>query len=497
MTKKLFSRRLFRKNLFTVFLALQDKKNISNDELCWAYYNLGLYKTIIKVSDFGLQCKGLAAKTISFAACGDFKKAKQTLELFLQKNDCISLYIRLADALIPFMPKTASRVLEKVDIPLTLQTALFLKLGKREEAHSLLAEVLKRKEYRNSPELLLYYANSTQGLRPQEQLTLLNKYLLAFKLPKLRLKSRTASLSTLNIECNMKADIVHGPQVTIIMTTYNTGQRADVAIASILAQRYQNLELIVVDDASSDDTVEIVKAWSQKDKRVRLISLEQNVGTYVAKNIALLQAKGEFVTCHDSDDWSHPLKIEKQVKPLLKSHRLVATISSWVRLSDHGEYYARPVHPLMRQNPSSLMFRKDKVLKYAGIWDCVRTGADSEYIARLKVIFGRKKVMRIKEPLSFGAHRDDSLMTSIDTGYCDLGVSPQRLDYWEAWGHWHIDQTRQGKKPFISTNMLASRAFDVPEAIEVHKAKIALLLKSLEDANKAYGGYVDSQSSWE
>ena len=162
----------------------------------------------------------------------------------------------------------------------------------------------------------------------------------------------------------------------------------------------------------------------------------------------------------------------------------MATISSWVRLSDRGEYYARPVHPLMRQNPSSLMFRKEKVLKQAGIWDTVRTGADSEYIARLKLVFGRKKVKRIKEPLSFGAHREDSLMTSSETGYCDLGVSPQRLEYWEAWGHWHIDEVRKGKKPFISTDLLAERPFEAPRVIAVDKETTAQLLKSLQNVHK-------------
>ena len=481
---KLYTNHLFKKNYFLKAIAFDTKNKLKNDVKAWSYYSLDLYKTVVAISNSGLKCKGLVAKSISLAACGDFEKAKETVELLMNSGlNCTALYIRLADALVPFMPKTAAQILEKVEAPLTLEVALLLKLGEVQKAYTLLSQAIKNKTYRNSPELLLYYANAADKLRPQEQLTLLNKYLLMYDLPKVRLKNREEPLSTLNIECRKKKSI-HGPLVTVIMTTFNTGKRVNVAIESILSQTYENIELTVVDDASSDDTVQIINKWIEKDKRVKLLQLPQNVGTYVAKNIALLQANGKFITCHDSDDWSHPLKIEKQVKPLLKSHRLVATISSWVRLSDRGEYYARPVHPLMRQNPSSLMFRREKVLKQAGIWDTVRTGADSEYIARLKLVFGRKKIKRIKEPLSFGAHREDSLMTSSETGYCDLGVSPQRLDYWEAWGHWHIDEVRKGKKPFISTDLLAERPFEAPSVIDVDKETIARLLKSLKNVHK-------------
>lgn len=88
-----------------------------------------------------------------------------------------------------------------------------------------------------------------------------------------------------------------------------------------------------------------------------------------------------------------------------------------------------------------------------------------EYIARLKIVFGRLNIKRIKEPLAFGAHRDDSLMTSKDTGYCNIGMSPQRLEYWESWSKWHIEELAQGKKPNLEINLLAKRKFDAPQRI--------------------------------
>jgi len=454
-------------------MVLGKSKSLSDDYKVWSYYNLGMYKTASIFPKEQLRCRGLVAKIISLASCGEFEEAKSTLEFMLQHYNCHKYYIRLIDSLSPFMPHDALSLLETLtNKPTALHTALLLKLGKVEKAKELITTSILQKEYRTSPELLLYHSNALISILPKEQLTYINMYLASFKLPKLYLKDRTQSCSTLNISCRVHRKF-SGPLVSVIMTTYNIGQRVDIAIESILNQTYQNIELIVVDDKSSDNTVEIVERWVQKDRRVKLIKLSKNVGTYVAKNIALLQiAKGEFVTCHDSDDWSHPLKIQRQVEPLQKNRRLVASISSWVRLDDEGKFYARPVHPLMRQNPSSLLFRRKSVLKKVGIWDSVRTGADSEYIERIKLVVGRKNVLRIKEPLSFGAHREDSLMTASSTGFCDLGISSQRLEYWEAWRSWHINELRARKKPYLSSESFYERKFEAPKTIIVPKADI-------------------------
>ncbi len=438
-----------------------------------------MYKTASSYGNNALSCRGLFAKCVSLAAYGKLEESEKILKLYKKRMNCSRYNIKLADALAPYIPKLALSLLEGRSKPLPLYTALLLKLRENEKAFKLLSTAIQRKEYRKNPELLLYFTNATKHIEPKKQLTLLNIYLLMYNIPKLRLKDKTKPLSTLNIDCQLNKETT-GDLVTIIMTTFKTGERANIAIESILKQTYKNIELIIVDDASDDDTTYIIEEWIKKDKRVKLIQLKQNVGTYVAKNIALLQAKGHFITCHDSDDWSHPLKIERQIRPLLLNRYLVATISSWVRLSDDGEYYARPVHTLMRQNPSSLMFKKNEVLKHAGIWDCVRTGADSEFIARLKLIFGRTRVKRIKEPLSFGAHRTDSLMTSSDTGYCDLGMSPQRLDYWEAWGHWHLNAIQKNEKPFLPINMLSKRKFKAPNSILLDKKTIKSAIKGIK-----------------
>lgn len=153
-----------------------------------------------------------------------------------------------------------------------------------------------------------------------------------------------------------------GPLVSILMMVNEAQARIGSAIRLLLEQTCRDIELTVVDDASSGNTGEIVKASAKltHGSNMRVCRV------FIAEGIGLLFAMGEFVTCHDSDDWSHPLRIERQVVPLLKNKRLVFTTSHWVRMQNDGIYYARPVYPLMRINSASYLSRRELVIENAG-----------------------------------------------------------------------------------------------------------------------------------
>jgi glycosyltransferase involved in cell wall biosynthesis len=482
--KKTFYYWHFHKNNFTNAVVNRIKQHGKfNDLDAWAYYRLGMYVTVTNMPYSGLKWRGMFAKIVSFAACGKHEHAKKLIGEMDACSDCHLHFVELADSLAPFMPEQAFMLLERTVAPVTLWAALLMEVGQTLEAKKILSEAILKKEGRNNPELFLYSTNAMEVSTPQKKLMHLNRFLVTHKVPKVRLKDKTLPPVPTNVKCSSTKKHADGPLVSILMTTFQTSHRADVAIESVLGQSYKNIELIVVDDASSDDTPELIESWVKRDSRVKFIKLDSNVGTFVAKNIGLQHAKGMFVTCHDSDDWSHPLKIELQMQPLLKNKRLIATTSYWVRIDDDGLYYARPVHSLMRVNPSSPLFRRKEVLQHAGIWDCVRTGADSEFLVRLRLVFGKKAIKKIKKPLSLGAHRADSLMTANDTGYCDSSISPQRLAYWESWNKWHINELSAKKKPYLSTELLAERKFEAPEAILVPKDDIEKLLNRFGISN--------------
>ncbi|MBC1503152.1 glycosyltransferase family 2 protein [Listeria booriae] len=96
-------------------------------------------------------------------------------------------------------------------------------------------------------------------------------------------------------------------RISIIMPSYNSAKTIERAIQSVLAQTYQNLELLIIDDDSSDETCHIIQKIA--DERIRLIRLKQNGGSAVARNTGIEVATGRYIAFLDSDDSWHPKKL--------------------------------------------------------------------------------------------------------------------------------------------------------------------------------------------
>ncbi len=99
------------------------------------------------------------------------------------------------------------------------------------------------------------------------------------------------------------------PEVSVIIPAYNTETYIAKAIESALGQTEKNIEVIVVDDASTDRTVEVVRSFT--DKRLKLLINPKNLGAGGARNLALRESKGRWVAVLDSDDWYAPERLEK------------------------------------------------------------------------------------------------------------------------------------------------------------------------------------------
>lgn len=450
----------------------------SSHEL-WSFYKLGMYESVSASARHDDGWRGGFARTVSLAACGQPAAAMQEAARLTRRWPRDSLRTALADALAPYVPEFALHLLDGIERTTLLRAALLLRTDATREARSLLQQALQQSSTSGrSAQLHLLASNADPG-SPTKQLAHLNAFLGGYRLPPLALLDPDHPPGPTNLRIAEALPPRHGPRVSVVMTAYQSGERVGPAIRSVLEQTYQDIELIVVDDASDDDTAAVIAGWAARDARVKPIRLPHNVGTYAAKNIGLRHASGEFATCHDSDDWSHPLKIERQVEPLLNDRRLVYSVSEWVRMQDDGHYYARPVHPLMRVNPSSPLFRRKLILERTGAWDWVRTGADSEFAARLRLVFGRLAMRRIRQPLALGAHRPNSLVTAPETGFDANGIPPKRLAYWEGWGGWHIDELRAGRSPRMPDAPPATRPFAVHAAL---LADPASLVRCLQDA---------------
>ncbi len=102
--------------------------------------------------------------------------------------------------------------------------------------------------------------------------------------------------------------------VSIITPNYNSEQFIKKTIESVLSQTYQNWEMLIVDDVSSDKSIEIIEEYTKKDSRIKLIRLEKNSGPVVARNRAIKEAKGRYIAFLDSDDFWHKDKLVIQLE---------------------------------------------------------------------------------------------------------------------------------------------------------------------------------------
>ena len=120
------------------------------------------------------------------------------------------------------------------------------------------------------------------------------------------------------------------PQVTVILPTWNRAKWLKQSVESVLSQTFQDFELIVVDDASTDSTKEVLEKYSGK---IRTIFLPENLGVSAARNTAIAQSDSKWVAFLDSDDFWHAEKLEKQIKQatFLPKYQIHFTDEIWIR----------------------------------------------------------------------------------------------------------------------------------------------------------------------
>lgn len=121
---------------------------------------------------------------------------------------------------------------------------------------------------------------------------------------------------------------IYNPLVSVILPVYNGAEYVGTAIESALTQTYRNLEMIVVDDGSSDQTLAVLKRYAAKDPRIHVLT-QENSGVARARNRGLAIAKGDLIAPLDADDLWAPEKISRQVRQLHCSGEQTGLVYSW------------------------------------------------------------------------------------------------------------------------------------------------------------------------
>lgn len=133
------------------------------------------------------------------------------------------------------------------------------------------------------------------------------------------------------------------PLVSILVPAYNAEATLAETLQSALGSSYSNLEIVLVDDGSTDATAAVAKAFAGRDQRVRMFR-QQHRGVSAALNLGLGQVRGEFVARLDADDLWHPTKLEKQVG-LLTADPALALAYTFVRYVDGSGRIVRDAAP--------------------------------------------------------------------------------------------------------------------------------------------------------
>jgi teichuronic acid biosynthesis glycosyltransferase TuaG len=130
------------------------------------------------------------------------------------------------------------------------------------------------------------------------------------------------------------------PLVTVVMPAWRAAAYIGNSIESVLSQTYCDLELIVVDDHSPDDTVDIVRRYASRDPRVHLVSQPENRGPAAARNAAIQIARGRYLAFCDSDDLWLPEKLERQLEDM-RSRQLGMSFTGSRRINQDGSRVGR------------------------------------------------------------------------------------------------------------------------------------------------------------
>jgi glycosyltransferase involved in cell wall biosynthesis len=208
------------------------------------------------------------------------------------------------------------------------------------------------------------------------------------------------------------------PTVSVILPTYNRAELIGRAIKSILSQTYQDFEIIVVDDGSTDNTEEVVKSFD--DKRIKYIVYKRNKGAAIARNVGIKAAMGEYIAFQDSDDEWLPLKLEKQLKVFDVSPAEVGVVyTGFWRIKDKKKIYLPfewvkqkdgNIHKeLIKGNfvSTQTILVKKECFKKSGLFDeNLRGLLDWELFIRISNYYNFKY---IEEPLLIAYHTLDSI----------------------------------------------------------------------------------------
>ncbi|MFD2044483.1 glycosyltransferase family 2 protein [Ornithinibacillus salinisoli] len=169
----------------------------------------------------------------------------------------------------------------------------------------------------------------------------------------------------------------HNPLISVITPAYNAEKFIAKTIESVLDQTYTNWEMVIVDDRSTDNTVQIIQEYQKNDERIKLYILPENSGSAVARNTAMKNAQGQYIAFLDSDDLWYPEKLEKQLK-FMQEKNIAFSFTKYRRMDEDGT-----LRNAISKAPKSVSYHE--LLRHCVI-GCLTVMIDRDKVGRLDMI---------------------------------------------------------------------------------------------------------------
>ena len=213
------------------------------------------------------------------------------------------------------------------------------------------------------------------------------------------------------------------PLVSVIIPTYNRARLIEGSIRSVFAQDYPNIEVLVVDVGSVDDTEKVMAGI--RDERLRYLKQEKNRGAPAARNVGIREARGELLAFLDSDDAWEPTKLSRQVEVMVKGSEETALVYTGMRkVNERGETrgFKRPskrgyiYHDLLVDNvvgsTSTALVRASAAKEVGGFDESLRSRQDMDLWLRLSK---NHKVDFVDAPLVIYSVHNDRISSNYDS----------------------------------------------------------------------------------
>tara|TARA_Y100000389_G_scaffold182264_1_gene198736 strand:- start:900 stop:1598 length:699 start_codon:yes stop_codon:yes gene_type:complete len=226
--------------------------------------------------------------------------------------------------------------------------------------------------------------------------------------------------------------------VSIVMSVYNSENSIAKSIESLIGQKYENTEILLMDDCSTDNTFKICKEYSDSNPKINLYKNDKNIGLTKSLNYLIKKSKGPYIARQDADDISDPTRIQKQIDYMTMSNLDACSTRAFVidsNLITPSKSYYLPKNLIMKiKNPfihGTLVIKKE-VIQKIGMYD-ERFYYSQDYKLMSDFLSKGYKVKILKEPLYYLNMKGNiSVKNKVEQNYyaecVRKNINPQKAD---------------------------------------------------------------------